>query len=818
MPAPSTTVTPLRLPALIALLLCLGAALSGCINASTTNPPVTDPTPDSNQDPPPEPAPEPAPEPEPQPSGPTSGLKSIGAGANHNCAITNGDDNLWCWGANSSGQLGDGSSTDSSNFKPIGDETWTLVAVGGDHSCAIKSGGTLWCWGANGSGQLGVGTTSNINVPRRVGSAANANWQTVAVGSDHSCAIKSGGTLWCWGDNSQSQLGDNTLADPTTTPRRIGSDTDWSQVSLGNQAGCAVKQDQSLWCWGDNASGQLGLGDTTDRDTPTEVQPGSAWTNVAVGVSHSCGIQDNDASLWCWGDNTYGQLGQGATSAFSSTPLQVLASTQWSAVVVGDSHSCAIKADGSLWCWGNNVAGQLGVGTTSHLATPTEVSHGNGWRALSAGDYHSCAVDADYIGYCWGLNDTGQLASGNLLGTDTPRRFDDSDDWAAIDSGELHSCGLKQVAGTTPLFTLWCGGGNNYGQLGIGSIANQAAPVQVKGPSGLLEYWASVATGHQYTCAVTAAGALYCWGRNDYGQLGRGSSSANVAGNWSLQTKVSQGLDDWVKVAAGATHTCGIKNNTELWCWGDNSTGQLGNGSTIDSSSSIQVFEDGAAATTPFTALDVAVGGYYLDATTTAGGHTCAIKIDGTLWCWGANDVTQLGDNALANPTTAPQQIGTDTDWAGIGAGNRYTCGIKNTDGLWCWGGNNAGQTGTDSPNVMVETPRVVAAGTTWLDHDLGQQSACAVTSDNRLKCWGDNNQNQLTSQTPTDNDGYAFTPQNASANTDWQAVAMGKTHGCGIREDTVGNRTVYCWGEGAEYQFGDGSAWRTTPQQLSLE
>ncbi len=818
MPAPSVTL--LRFLALIALLVCLGVGLSGCINASTTNPPATAPTPDngSDQDPTPEPEPEPTPPPAPapEPSGPTSGLKSISAGANHNCAITHGDDDLWCWGANGSGQLGDKSIIDSSTFKRIGDAAWawTLVAAGADHSCAIKSDGTLWCWGANASGQLGIGNTAARNQPVQIGNAAN--WQTAAVGTDHSCAIKGDGTLWCWGDNTQSQLGDGTT-DQSTSPKPIGSDTDWSALNLGTQAGCAIKTDKSLWCWGDNASGQLGLGNTTDAATPTQVQPGTAWTGAAVGVNHSCGIRDDDASLWCWGDNAYGQLGQGNANP-SSSPLQVQPGTRWIAVASGNGHSCAIKDDATLWCWGNNTAGQLGLGTAGHLAIPKQVSHSKDWRAVSTGDYHSCAVDADYIGYCWGLNDAGQLGSGNPLGTNTPRQFDDSDTWQTIDSGAQHSCGLKSVPGSATLKTLWCGGGNGYGQLGISSIANQAAPVQVKGPSGVLEYWESFSTGHDYSCAITDdAAELYCWGRNDLGQLGRGTVSGNVAANWSLQAKVTQGTDDWVKAVAGATHTCGIKNTDELWCWGDNSTGQLGDGTTTDSANPIQVFED-AAATIPFTALDVAVGGYY-NGTITAGGHTCAIKTGGTLWCWGKNDVSQLGDGTTTN-RTEPTQIGADTDWVSVKAGNRYTCAEKSDGALYCWGDNSAGQIGTNSPpDNPVTAPKEVAAGTIWRDYDLGQQSACAVTSDNGLECWGDNNQNQLTSQVATDDNGYVFSPQDASSNTDWQAVAMGKTHGCGIRADsTTGRRTAWCWGEGAEYQFGDGSAWRTTPQRLSLE
>lgn len=852
MPASSPLARPLRLVALIALLLCLGAGLSGCINDSTTNPPVSDPTPDSDvgqgggvTNPPATP---------PPPSGPTSGLKLIASGAAHNCTIRNGDNSLWCWGENNAGQLGNGSIFDSSSFIRIGSEAWTQVAAGERHSCGILEDKTLWCWGANEAGQLSGGTVPT-DEPVRVGS--DEDWHRVAVGHDHSCAIKKIPVpdsdpvaytypLYCWGDNSQSQLGetstdaDGNPSDKSVVPLRVGSDSDWNSLSLGDQYSCAVKQDKSLWCWGDNTTGQLGLGDTTDRATPSAVQPGIGWLSVAAAAGHSCAIRDDDASLWCWGDNSFGQLGQGSLSAPSPTPLAVRASTEWRAVAVGKGHSCAIEKKpvaGSspqtytypLYCWGNNVAGQLGVGTTIPLASPTQVGSSEAWLTLSAGDDYSCAIDSDYIGYCWGLNASGQLGNGIQLGTDAPRLFDDSDAWAAIDSGTDHSCGLKTDPDSPTLNALWCGGGNSFGQLGIGSLANQAAPVRIKGPAGTLDNWQDVATGHHYSCAVTDGGALYCWGKNKHGQLGRGHTSDNIAGNWSLQTQVSQGADDWDAIAAGASHSCAIKGaNRDLYCWGDNSNGQLGDGTTNLSSNPVQVAGSW---------LDMAIGGVYSDADTSAGGHTCAIKLadpsdtQGSLWCWGKNDLGQLG---TSNTTEyhAPRQItavdpGTrvldpdfDTRWRHVAAGNNHTCAVNRSaadeDVLYCWGDHSVGQLGVGTEGDATRNlPTLVDPANTWQDVDLGQQFSCGVTTAGILRCWGDNGEGQINAAS---DQGAFSTPQTIGFNNDWTNATAAKTHGCGIREDAAGNRKVYCWGDGAEYQFGDGNAWKTTPQRLSLE
>jgi alpha-tubulin suppressor-like RCC1 family protein len=828
--------SPLRLPALIVFLFCLALSLGGCIS-STTNAPVTDPTPDNNDTQ--SSSTTPTTPTTPTSSGPTTGLKQISSGANHNCAIKNVDGSLWCWGADSNGQLGNKSTNDLSSAVLTDNGAWTQVASGGSHSCAINNDGTLWCWGANASGQLGIGTTAANQEPAQVGS--DTNWQSIATGVDHSCAIKTDGTLWCWGGNSKSQLGNGGTTD-STDPIQIGSNTDWTAISLGNKFSCATKINQSLWCWGDNSAGQLSYDKATPVfSTPQQESSMSSWNKVATGNGNTCAITNSQA-LYCWGDNSYGQLTlNNITTTDSSTPQQiyedgpVAATTPFTAqdVAVGDGQSCAIKTDGTLWCWGNNSSGQLGVGTTSSLTTPHQVSHTTTWREVNAGDHHTCAIDADYVGYCWGLNDSGQLAAGNLLNTDSPRLFDTSENWQAIDSGELHSCGLKTVSGSS-LYTLWCGGGNNYGQLGISSTANQSVPQQITGLDAAipLPHWTAFSTGHYHTCAITDSGVLYCWGRNDDGQLGRGNNS-DVATNWSPQTKVSKGADDWIKIVAGATHTCGIKATDDastvqdtLYCWGDNRTGQLGDNTTTDSYSPIQVSEDPTIASpVSFAALDVAVGGYFNGTNTY--GHTCAIKTDNTLWCWGENAQSQLGDNTTTS-SNVPIQISADPVWVSVKAGNKYTCAQKSNKNIYCWGDNSAGQTGagaTPSPTSTVTAPTILdepsTTKTTWLDYDLGQQSACAITTGNQLRCWGDNNLMQLTSRltNTAKNSGFFQTPQLADFQNDWQAVAMGKTHGCGIREDsTTGIRQVHCWGDNSEFQFGDGNAWMTTPQKVPLE
>jgi len=790
-----------------------------------------------------------------------SDWNSISSGDAHSCAIKT-DNSLWCWGYSLFGQVAYEVDIETPTQEPT-ESSWSNVSANGNHSCAVKTDKSLWCWGFNSQGQLGNSTTTSQSNPVPV--VADSNWTDLDLGLDHGCAIRDNGSLWCWGNNSQSQLGDGSTTN-STTPKQIGEASNWSNISLGNQFTCGIQTDtttdiqtntttssQTLWCWGKNDLSQLGHS-SADNKTPSQVDVTISWMAISAGDNHACAIDGSNQSLYCWGDNSYGQLGLNNTNN-AELPSQEFSASKWLGVSSGGNHTCAVQDDGSLWCWGNNSAGQLGIGTTSHQPKPQLVSHIDGldWYLVSSGKDHTCAIDSDNIGHCWGLNEFGQIGNGIALNTDTARRFDLSENWNSIDSGTLHSCGLKNDPFDITSKTLWCGGINNFGQLGIGSTTNQSAPVQIKGPSATLENWQYVSTGHFHSCAISDIGSLYCWGKNSHGQLATGNDSNNSS-NWSLLTAIEAGAtsDDWLMVATGASHSCGIKNTDELWCWGDNSTDQLGNSAATKPTqiNPIQVMENGLA--TPFSAKDVATGGYTNDADHTAGGHTCAIKTDGTLWCWGENDTSQLGEQTTTNRAT-PTQIIVDAaaegfppqfnnSWVSIKAGNRFTCGLQTDQQLYCWGDHTLGQTGTveippveeptPNPNVepdpnaepielfpdtSVTSPKPIEGDHDVLDFAVGQNFACAINSINELWCWGYKGGSQTTLNADTQKL-IDYTPAREPIRDEWQSLGLGMEHGCGIREDVDLNQSVYCWGDGAEFQFGDGSAWKETPQQLSLQ
>ncbi|MBU2527892.1 right-handed parallel beta-helix repeat-containing protein [bacterium] len=337
------------------------------------------------------------------------------------------------------------------------------------------------------------------------------NWSSVSGGLEHTIAVRADGTLWAWGLNNYGQLG---LGDITARyiPTQVGVDTNWSSVSGGYDHVSAVKTDGTLWAWGRNDYGQLGLADFSIRYAPVQVGADTNWSSVSCGELHTSAIK-TDWTLWGWGKNADGQLGLG-DAADRSAPTQAGTDADWSLVSCGTYHTVAVKTTGTLWVWGSNVFGQLGLADFSTRYAPTQVGADTDWSSVSGGAKHTLAVKAGGTLWAWGLNDYGQLGLGDITNRNIPVQAGADTNWSSV-SGGYHTAAMKTGG------TLWVCGLNSNGQLGLGDTTERLTPTQV----GADTNWSFISGGNSHTLAIKTDGTLWAWGYNFSGQLGLGDTA-----------------------------------------------------------------------------------------------------------------------------------------------------------------------------------------------------------------------------------------------------------------------------------------------------
>ena len=650
----------------------------------------------------------------------------VTAGNGHTCALLS-NSLIKCWGSGSRGKLGQGNLDNlGDNPGEMGDSlpvinlgtsrTAIQISAGANHNCAILDNGLIKCWGYNFFGQLGAGNNTNLgDTPGEMGDSlltvnlgTNRTVVQISTNLNHSCALLENSGVKCWGDASGGVLGQGNSDVLGDDPGEIsdslpaislGTNRKAIQISAGNASVCAILNNGSLKCWGENSHGQLGRGDTTYAGSvPGEM--GDNLKPIKLGTAKS-------------------RLAKIMAPSNNLTSLSSASKNKFKQIAVGYNHTCAILDRGAVKCWGLNSNGELGQGNVTNLGLLAG-QIGNSLLAVNLGTYrtavqiitgsdHTCALLDNGSVKCWGSNGNGQLGQGHTINL-------------GDDPGEM---------------------GDPLPKIDLGT--NRTA-VQIAGSSS-------------FTCAILDDGSVKCWGQNSNGQLGQNKTSniGDLPGQMGDSLlRIDLGTNrKAIQISAGELHTCALLNNGSVKCWGDNSNGQLGQGNT----SSVGITTGQMGDSLPEIDLGTNKKAIQISA---SGNHTCTILNNGSVKCWGINTQGQLGQGNTSEigssagqmgDSLIPILLGTNLTATQIITSYEHTCATLDTGSVKCWGrnsngqlgqghviklGDNAGEMGNSLPAINLGTNRTVLQISTYGYH------TCAVLDNRSMKCWGYNSDGQL--------------------------------------------------------------------------
>jgi alpha-tubulin suppressor-like RCC1 family protein len=711
------------------------------------------------------------------------------------------------------------------------------LATGDAHTCALVGGGTVWCWGENSAGQLGTGNFNTSSLPVQVvgiggtngDGGANTPAIAIAAGAYHTCAVLADGTARCWGDDNQAQLGASGAGARSNTPVAVSGLTGATAIAAGSEHTCALCAGGNVECWGGNVNGQAGVGSGATVASPTTVSGLSNTTAIVAGRLHTCALVVNGTpatTVKCWGYNGNGQLGNGSTTD-SASPVSTGLSNVRSLSANGD-HICALMANGTVQCWGDNGDGETGnldagIGNastnspnTASLMTPSPapVTGLAGARSITSGYFHNCAVLDDGTVTCWGGDLHGQLGDNTLAvtGSGPPSTSADFGSVAPtlvtngpqIVGGYYHNCALGADGRAN------CWGGTNGYDLGTGADTSTLVPVVASvlpictgsGSAEVCRGATALCAGANFTCSLLSDGTVWCWGDDSSGQMGTdaGVSSTPVA---SPSAPVELG-NTAVQITCNTYAACALLSDGTVQCWGDDVWGELGNGSSGGTSATPQTVQ--VSEGVPLDEVTFIASG-------STGSHVCALQGGTSIYCWGFAAYGQAGPNATAQAQSYAVSVSLSGGKVAksLGLGGLHSCALASDGTVQCWGYDGSGALGDDNPdagagaNPIVSSPVPTASFTLATAVAGGYVTSCALGADSSLWCWGSNFDDAVGDG---DSDTTSFwSPVNVvtstSANlTGGACVSAGFYDACALAT----NGLAYCWGFGGWGQLGDGS------------